>query len=124
MELNRLNFRIQRRNNLNNVFYNIERQKQSNGIHDYVITRNDGEGDMVAKISFQNGARNEPGSITGVLDSDLIEIVKHRLEQFQAGKFACRENALAVNALTEALFWIAKRANDRDERGVLGTYIK
>lgn len=120
--LKKLNYRIQRENNLNDIEYHDKRQEISNGTHNYFVVAK--KGATLCEINFQNGARNEQGSVNGVLDSDLIEIVKHRLEQFQEGDFACRENAIAITKLTEALMWMAKRANDRTERGVLGTYKK
>lgn len=72
-------------------------------------------------IKFQNGARNIPDSIHGVLDVDLLEIVRHRLKCFQEGDFATRENAIALTHIEEALLWMNKRVEDRIERNVLGT---
>ena len=40
----------------------------------------------------------------------------------QAGKFRCRENALAITKLEEALHWLAHRTADRERRGVEGTH--
>ncbi len=72
-------------------------------------------------IEFQNGARKLPDSIHGVLDTDLLEIVRHRLQCFQQGTFATRENAIALTHIEEALMWMNKRVEDRIERNVLGT---
>jgi hypothetical protein len=120
--LKRLDFRIQKENNLNDIEYHDERQEISNGTHNYFVVAK--QGATLCEINFQNGARNEQGSVNGVLDSDLLEIVKHRLEQFQDGNFACFENKMAITKITEALMWMAKRANDRAERGVLGKHKK
>jgi hypothetical protein len=38
------------------------------------------------------------------------------------GKFACRENALAITHLEEALHWLQARTADREARGVEGTH--
>jgi hypothetical protein len=38
------------------------------------------------------------------------------------GKFACRENALAVTHLEEALHWLNHRTQKREARGVEGTH--
>lgn len=57
----------------------------------------------------------------GVLDTDLLEIVRDRLNDFQNGKFATRENAVALTHIEEALLWMNKRVEDRIERNVLGT---
>jgi hypothetical protein len=72
-------------------------------------------------IQFQNGPRKDKNSIHGVLDTDLLEIVRDRLKGFQSGKFACRENAIALTHIEEALLWLNKRVEDRIERNVLGT---
>lgn len=125
-----LKFRIQRRNNLNQVFFENQPQPRSNANHKYEILcqRKDDEGLVTYAerfmIRFQNGARHETNSILGVLDSDLLEIVRHRLQGFQSGEFASRENAMALTHIEEALMWLAKRADDRDERGVLGKMTK
>ncbi|AQN32530.1 hypothetical protein BCP12_118 [Bacillus phage BCP12] len=47
-----------------------------------------------------------------------------RLQFFQNTKFACRENAMAITKLEEALMWLNKRTTDRRNRGVEGTYKK
>ena len=72
-------------------------------------------------IHFQNGARKLPDSVSGVLDTDLLEIVRDRLKGFQSGEFSCRENACALTHIEEALMWMNRRVEDRIERNVLGT---
>jgi hypothetical protein len=44
-----------------------------------------------------------------------------RLEYFQKGQFACRDNAVAITKLEEALLWLRKRTIGRENRGVEGT---
>ena len=78
-------------------------------------------GESLAKIQFQCGARKEGGSTPGVLEGDLLEIVRHRLQCFQKGEFATRENACALTHIEEALMWLNKRKEDRKARNVLGT---
>lgn len=114
-----LNMRIQREDNLNVVKYD-DTPGPGNGRHYYEVERAD-TGDTLARIQFQHGARKEEGSTPGVLEGDLLEIVRHRLQCFQSGEFATRENALALTAIEEALMWLNKRKEDRKERGVLGT---
>jgi hypothetical protein len=115
-----LTMRIQRRNQLNQIKY-WDKEGPGNGRHKYLIGDNN---EVFAEIQFQEGPRAEEGSIRGVLDQDLLEIVRHRLQCFQAGPYATRENALALTCIEEALLWMAKRADDRAERGVLGTLKK
>ncbi|MFR1808566.1 MAG: ABC transporter ATPase [Pygmaiobacter massiliensis] len=79
---------------------------------------------IVANIEFQKGPRDCKGSINGVLDTDLLEIVRDRLKDFQAGEFSARENACALTHIEEALMWMNRRVEDRMGRNVLGTYNK
>ena len=113
---------IQKRENLNEV-YVIDDKGNGGAFHRYFIARRDAVDDImdVAKIQFQDGARCELGSTIGVLDTDLLEIVRHRLQCFQEGEFASRYNAIALTHIEEALMWMNRRVEDRIERGVLGT---
>ena len=94
--------------------------------HHYIVYHaNDPERDETrTEIKFQKGPRNDDASIGGVLDCDLLEIVRDRLKSFQAGEFATRENACALTHIEEALMWMNKRVEDRAERNVLGTMEK
>lgn len=117
---------IQKRNNLNKV-YRYGEPGPGGAYHEYDVycAGDDLEnGNPVIVIQFQKGPRNDPDSQHGVLDGDLLEIVRDRLRAFQAGTFACRENACALTHIEEALMWMNKRAEDRAERGVLGTMQK
>lgn len=71
-------------------------------------------------IKFQKGPVKENG-VNGCFQEDLIAIVIDRLQCFQAGDFACRENALALTKLEECLHWLNSRTVDRQVRGVEGT---
>lgn len=73
------------------------------------------------EIFFQNGPINEAG-INGVTQEVLLAIVVDRLRSFQAGKFACRENALALTKIEEAQQWLHARTRARMVRGVEGTH--
>ena len=112
---------IQKRNNLNMVFRE-DRVGPGGAYHEYriLIPADDGYG-AEQRIVFQKGPRKETGSQYGVLDTDLLEIVRDRLQCFQQGKFATRENACALTHIEEALMWLNKRVEDRAERNVLGT---
>lgn len=115
---------IQKREKLNNVFAADERGA-GNAHHKYLIVA--GRGSRAPKeieIEFQNGARGDEDSVDGVLDTDLLEIVRDRLKGFQSGKFSSRENACALTHIEEALMWLNRRVEDRIERDVLGTYEK
>lgn len=117
---------IQKRNNLN-MIYRADEPGAGGAYHRYVIDRverpsgKSNETATLTSIQFQHGARNEEGSIDGVLDTDLLEIVRDRLKDFSRGEYSTRENALALTHVEEALLWLNKRTEERAERGVLGT---
>lgn len=115
---------IQKREKLNRVFA-VDEKGSGGANHEYLIVSDSG---LVAPkeqlIQFQNGARKEENSIHGVIDTDLLEIVRDRMKAFQAGPFASRENACALTHIEEALMWMNRRVEDRIERNVLGTYQK
>lgn len=111
---------IQKREKLNIVFA-IDKRGNGNANHQYVITSNSLENDTLATIQFQDGPRNIEGSVSGVIDTDLLEIVRDRLRGFQSGEFSSRENACALTHIEEALMWLNRRVEDRIERSVLGT---
>lgn len=117
---------IQKEHKLNDV-YSYDECGAGNAHHAYIIHPADddptviGEHDCYGIITFQNGPRNEAGSTHGVIDSDLLEIVRDRLTAFQSGDYACAENANALKHIEEALFWLNQRVENRAERGVLGT---
>lgn len=73
------------------------------------------------EIFFQNGPINEAG-LNGLTQEVLLAIVADRLRSFQAGKFACRENALALTKIEEAQHWLHSRTLARMQRGVEGTH--
>lgn len=119
---------IQKRENLNEVF-TADEKGNGGANHRYIIAKqgetawqngNNTIG-VYADLQFQNGARKLPDSIHGILDTDLLEIVRHRLSCFQKGEFSTRENAIALTHIEEALLWMNKRVEDRIERNVLGT---
>lgn len=114
---------IQKHHNLNEVWRNGE-PGPGGAYHSYTIYHGPSETDTRTDIAFQKGPRNDMDSVNGVLDCDLLEIVRDRLQHFQQGDFATRENAQALIHIEEALMWMNKRVEDRAERSVLGTYNK
>lgn len=74
-------------------------------------------------IVFQNGPIAERG-VNGITQEVLLAIIIDRLQSFQKGPFACRENALALTKLEEAKLWLFSRTLDRMSRGVEGTNVK
>ena len=119
---------VQKREKLNDV-YAVDEKGNGGANHRYIICKKDellwtnGNNSIgvLEDISFQNGPRKEKDSINGILDVDLLEIVKHRLECFQEGEFSSQYNERALHHITEALYWMNRRVEDRIDRNVLGT---
>lgn len=57
---------------------------------------------------------------SGTTNEEVLAMLIDRLNHLQA-KASCRENALAITKLEEALMWLNKRTADRKARGVEGT---
>ena len=77
-------------------------------------------------ISWQNGhlGNGMPEGLklpNGAFVEDVIKASIERLEFYQDSKFACEENALALNNLRAALANLDSRTKKRIERGVEGT---
>ena len=123
---------IQQENKLNDVFA-VDEPGPGGAYHLYQVCKRgtasfDGEGNlhldpnaMLLTVQFQRGPRKESDSLPGVLDVDLLEIVRDRLKDFQNGPFRCHENAVALNHVSAALHNLNARTQDRAKRGVLGT---
>lgn len=67
----------------------------------------------------RDGERKEPNGafVEGVLAAAL-----GRLQYYQSSKFNCRENALAITKIEEALHWLDSRTANREARKVEGTH--
>lgn len=114
---------IQKREKLNSIF-TVDEKGNGGAYHEYLIRdfeESQGGYDVYTKIQFQNGARKLEDSVHGIIDTDLLEIIRHRLQCFQQGEFSTRENAIALTHIEEALMWMNRRVEDRIERNVLGT---
>ena len=76
-------------------------------------------------ISWQNGplgrqpTRAEPN---GAFVEDIIDAARDRLRFYQRSKFACEENAQAIEYLTHALELLESRTRRRETAGVEGTH--
>ena len=99
-------------------------EHNANHIYQVFITASGGGavGNSIQTIEFQKGAIKEHG-VNGVMNEDLIAMVIDRLESFQNSPFKCRENALAITKLEEALHWLRHRTTKREKRGVEGTHV-
>lgn len=96
-----------------------------------VYLKQHGSWEKLTQLRFQNqplidenGKDRQPN---GLSNECLIAIMIDRLQAWQfdkakdrAGKFSCRENALVITKLEEAMHWLQHRSRDRRERGVEG----
>ena len=104
----------------------LDEPGQGGACHEYEVRRIPAEGatlkegDHFARVSFQNGPVQEAG-INGCHQEDLLAIVEHRLESFQAGNFNCLENEQALFHIKSALNVLHQRTINRQKRGVEGT---
>jgi hypothetical protein len=75
-------------------------------------------------IKWQDGPLGRPPKpATGAFVEDVIEAARQRLEFYQTGgnaKYNCRDNAIAITKLEEALLWLNRRRLDRELRNIQG----
>jgi len=65
---------------------------------------------------------NEIAKQNGAFVEGVISAAIGRLEFYQASKFRCRENALALTKLQESVHWLNARTADREAQGIEGTH--
>lgn len=81
-------------------------------------------------IDWQNGPLGRDDDRTapnGAFVEGVIEAALDRIQWYQTaagGRFKCRQNALAITKLEEALHWLDDRTAEREARGVEGTHGK
>lgn len=101
--------------------FRLDKPGPGGAFHEYEIIERAKHGiPSFAMIYFQKGPVKEAG-INGCHNEDLIAVVIDRLMCFQASTYSCRENAIALTKLEEALMWLRKRTENREIRGVEGT---
>lgn len=86
--------------------------------HTYAIQY--GGPEDVLRVQFQHGPRGVAGSTPGVFEDALLAILEDRLDAFQAGPFACAENAEALAGVRAARKAQADRVAKRMAKNVLG----
>ncbi len=71
------------------------------------------------------GRGTERQKPNGAFVETVLSATLQRIQFYQtanSGKFACRENAIAITKIEEALLWLDKRTQDREARAVKGTH--
>lgn len=94
-------------------------EKEFNTNHFYEVRSADGN-ELLGVVKFQKGPIKENG-VNGIANEDLLNIVIDRLSSFQDSPYKCRENAIAITKIEEAVLWLRKRTMDRERRNVEGT---
>lgn len=109
-------------NRYTQVIVQDEPNDKSKACHSYAVVAAENENSLAfAHVHFQEGPILEAG-VNGAHNEDLLVIVLDRLNGFQNSEFKCRENAIAITKIEEALLWLNKRTRDRQSRGVEGTH--
>lgn len=96
----------------------IDERGPGNANHEYLIQLKENV-PYSASVKFQFGPLLE-NEFNGVSNESVLAVVIDRLKGFQAGPFACRENAIALTHLQDAMHWLHSRTRDRAFRGVEG----
>jgi hypothetical protein len=102
--------------------YEISGWDSSSNASDPFVSRYGNSG-KYSTILFQNGPIKEVG-VNGVTGEALLAIVIDRLRSFQAGPYACEDNAVALAHCEKALYALQGRTRKRIARGVEGTHEK
>lgn len=95
----------------------LDEHNEEGVYHEYCIASK--AGDEFARISFQKGPIEN--GINGIYEKDLLEVCRHHLQSFQSDRaLACREYALALTKIEEALHWLNHRT--MKQRRIEGTH--
>lgn len=81
------------------------------------------DGTTYFDLKFQDGPIGEVGT-NGITHEALLAVLIDRLQSFQRGEYACRENAIALTHLEDAMHWLQHRTRARVSRGIEGTHAK
>lgn len=87
------------------------------GEHTYALTNYESD---YLELHFQDGPIQEFG-VNGTTNEEVMEVLLERLNSLNQPPFNCRENSLAITNLEQALMWLKRRTENRQQRGVEGT---
>lgn len=99
----------------------LDERGPGNANHKYLIESDSKS--VKVNIDFQNGPIKESG-VNGVTGEALAAILIDRLEGFQSGPYACKDNEMALLSFKVGLSWLQNRTKERLARGVEGTHEK
>jgi len=93
-----------------NSIFVLDEPGEGGASRDYRVCDGKGEWNPAsvehASVVFMGGG---PGGGRGCTNEDLLLILIDRLRGFQGGEFPCRENAIALTNLEQALMWLERR---------------
>jgi hypothetical protein len=81
--------------------------------------------DVGFTISWQNGPLGTGENwvaANGAFVENVLNACVQRLEFYQSSKFACSDNAAALDHINEAIRYLNRRTAVREARGVEGTH--
>ena len=90
--------------------------------HEYNYDAVADKNSIILNIKFQDGTVPDVGR-NGWQNEELLEVLINRMNYLQ-DMFACRENAIAITKLQEALMCLKQRTSDRIKRNVEGQHVK
>ena len=100
-----------------NHLYNITGFNSASNASNPWVTR-PGQPEESLTILFQNGPVLEKGA-NGITQEVLLAVLIDRLCSFQAGPSACRDSAIALFHVEEALTWLQRRAAEHIQHDVM-----
>ncbi len=68
------------------------------------------------------GRGEDRGEPNGTFVETVLDAALQRLRYYQKDKFRCKENAMAITRVEEALLWLHERTRSREEEDVEGTH--
>ena len=74
---------------------------------------------FIEKVPTSEGSKELRTVNDGTTNEEVLRVLIDRLNCLQ-GKFPCRENAIVITKLEEALLWLNHRTAQRQARGVEG----
>lgn len=72
----------------------------------------------IVKFTIQSDPISQVG-VNGIQATDMLKYVQHLFESLNEA-YPCRENALTITKIEEAIHWQTARTADRVKRGVEG----
>lgn len=96
-------------------------EQEWNAPHHFEVRSAQDPEDVLTFVDFQCGPIKDAG-VNGCMNEDLLFMILERLTGFQNSEFSCKENAMAITKIEEALLWLRKRTMGRENRGVEGTH--